>query len=178
MANDLEVTASYWEARIKTYGFHRVIGLSLFDLILDVLALPSFGKAICRMGDEGVPVVLTFSQHTAQRLSVCFVVPTGFEGRVRGRLQEEVRAGGAGVARIVPVEVVYFYGPHFGDRYGIAEAALRALAESGICVTAIACSGSCIYLVLLEGESEEAVRALSRSFEIPKTMSQKAAVAN
>jgi aspartokinase len=93
-------------------------------------------------------------------------------------LQEETALSGEGTVRVLPVEVVYFYGPHFGDRYGIAEAALKVLTESGIRATASACSGSCVYLVLPEGQSEEAVRALSRTFEIPRAMSQKAAAVN
>ena len=178
LVHNLETTAAYWEARIKTYGFHRVTDLSLFELTLASLNLPLFGQALCRMGEEGIPLVLTFSWVTSQGLAACFVVPRAFEGRVRDRLQEETALSGEGTVRVLPVEVVYFYGPHFGDRYGIAEAALKVLTESGIRATASACSGSCVYLVLPEGQSEEAVRALSRNFEIPRAMSQKAAAVN
>jgi hypothetical protein len=178
LVNHLEVTASYWEARIKTYGFHRLTDLSLFELTLDSFELPLFGRALCRMGEEGIPLVLTFCWGPSQGLAACFVVPRAFEGEVRDRLREETALSGEEAIRALPVEVVYFYGPHFGDRYGIAEAALKVLAASGIRATATACSGSCVYLVLREGQSEEAVRALSRTFEIPKAMSQKAAVAN
>jgi len=177
LVNHLEVTASYWEARIKTYGFHRLTDLSLFERTLDSLELPLFGRALCRMGEEGIPLVLTFSWGLSQGLAACFVVPRAFEGQVRDRLREESALSG-GAVRALPVEVVYFYGPHFGDRYGIAEAALKALATSGIRATATVCSGSCVYLVLREGQSEEAVHALSRTFEIPKAISQKAAFAN
>ena len=40
-------------------------------------------------------------------------------------------------------------------------------------MTATACSGSCIYIVLPKGKSEEAVLALSEVFEIPKASSHK-----
>jgi len=40
-------------------------------------------------------------------------------------------------------------------------------------MTAAACSGSCIYIVLPEGKSEEAVAALSEVFEIPRPSSLK-----
>lgn len=178
MVNYLEVTAAYWEARIKTYGFHRVTDLSLFELDLDPLTVPLFGQALCRMGEEGIPLVLTFAWVSSRGLAACFVVPRAFEGLVRDRLPEEIALSGEGTGRILPVEVVYFYGPHFGDRSGIAQAALQALARGGIHPTATACSGSCVYLVLPAGRSEEAVRLLSEAFEIPRASSQKAALSN
>ena len=178
LVNHLEVTASYWEARIKTYGFHRLTDLSLFKLTLDSRELPLFGRALCRRGEEGIPLVLTFSWGLSQGLAACFVVPRAFAGPSGLGTPSPRPVSGQKAVRALPVEVVYFYGPHFGDRYGIAEAALKALATSGIRPTATACSGSCVYLVLREGQSEEAVHALSRTFEIPKAVSQKAAFGN
>jgi aspartokinase len=75
--------------------------------------------------------------------------------------------------RVTPVEVVFFHGPHFGDRYGIAETAFGALADNGIQVIAGVCSGSCVYLVTPEGGAEDVVRVLSGTFEIPKAPSRK-----
>jgi hypothetical protein len=38
---------------------------------------------------------------------------------------------------------------------------------------AVVCSGACIYIVLPEGRSEEAVRVLAETFEIPKVSLRK-----
>jgi aspartokinase len=174
LADNVETTATYWEARIKTYGFHRVTDLCLFNVSLENLEISRLGHTLCRMGEEGIPLVLTFSQVTSQGLKASFVVSRLFERPVRDRLQEAVHPDGEGVAlQVFPVEVIFFYGPHFGDRYGIAEAALQSLAEDGIHPTATACSGSCVYLVLPEGRSDEAVRVLSEAFDIPRASSQK-----
>jgi aspartokinase len=174
LADDVETTATYWEARIKTYGFHRVTDLCLFKVSLENFEVFRLGHPLCRMGEEGIPLVLTFAQGTSQGLSASFVVPHLFEGSVRERLQETVDPDGEGVAlQVFPVEVIFFYGPHFGDRYGIAEAALQSLAGSGIHPTATACSGSCVYLVLPEGKSDEAVRVLSEAFDIPRASARK-----
>jgi hypothetical protein len=67
-----------------------------------------------------------------------------------------------------PAEIVFFQGPHFGDRYGIADVAVAALAGGGVQMMAVVCSGACIYIVLPEGKSEEAVLILAETFEIPK----------
>jgi aspartokinase len=175
LVNNLETTAAYWEARIKTYGFHRVTGLCLFEVAaVENLRILSLGDALCRMEEEGISLVLTFSQVTPKGLTVCFVVSRSSEGRVRYRLQEALGPqGDGGTPQALPVEVVFFYGPHFGDRSGIAEAALQPLAGAGIQPTAAACSGSCVYLVLPEGRSREAVHILSQAFDIPRASSQK-----
>ena len=41
-------------------------------------------------------------------------------------------------------------------------------AGKGVEMMAIVCSGACVYVVLPEGKSEEAVLALAETFEIPK----------
>ena len=173
LADNLEITASYWEARIKTYGFHRLTDVRLFGVDAGSRDLSRLGHALRDMGEEGIPLVLTFAQGSLQGLSVRFVVPSVFEGRVQDRLKGVFGTKGEGWAQALPVEVIYFYGPHFGDRFGIAEAALRSLAGSGIQAMGAACSGSCVYLVLPEGRSEEAVGALSKTFHIPKAPARK-----
>ncbi len=51
------------------------------------------------------------------------------------------------------VELVSFQGPHFGDRYGIADAALNALAVQGVPLLALACTGASVYLITARGKS-------------------------
>jgi aspartokinase len=64
--------------------------------------------------------------------------------------------------------MVHFQGPHFGDRYGIADAAFRALTEGDLSPLAVSCSGASIYLVFRQGEAGEAVRLLEKVFEVPR----------
>jgi hypothetical protein len=66
-----------------------------------------------------------------------------------------------------PVEMIYFFGPHFGDRYGIAEAAVRVLHRESLSILAMGCSVSFIYIVLPEGMALQAKSLLAESFEIP-----------
>lgn len=170
----METIATYWEARIKTYGFHIRTDLCLFQLRVERFRIGLLGQKFCRMGEEEIPLLLTFARDTPQGLSTCFVVPHLLEGRVREMLREEENlAKDTASAHALPVEIVFFYGPHFGDRYGIAKATLEPLEGCGIHPIATACSGSCVYLVLPEGRSEEAVRILSQAFEIPRASSQK-----
>ena len=64
-------------------------------------------------------------------------------------------------------EMVLFQGPHFGDRYGIADAWVSAVAKADVRVLASACTGATVQIVLREGASAAAIDALSAAFTIP-----------
>jgi len=148
-------------------------GLSLLRIMVREGDMESLGQAFCHLGREGVDFRLVFSLRRGQALEVCLVVTAQSAVVIEERVEECVSAEEKAVRPGVPVEMVFFQGPHFGDRYGILEAAVRGLAERKVKMTAAACSGACIYIVLPEGKSEEAVAALSEVFEIPKASSQK-----
>ncbi len=66
------------------------------------------------------------------------------------------------------VELVYFQGPHYGDRYGIAGAAVTALAEQDVPLLAIVCTGASVYLITPEGMACAARNALGKAFGTPE----------
>lgn len=167
----METKAAYRESRIKTYGFQRMTGLSLVRITVHRTEMESLGQAFCRLGEEGIGFLLVFSQHREQAMEICLVVTAERAGLIEERLKEFLTGTDRVVRPGVPSEMVFFQGPHFGDRYGILEAAVRGLAARRVKMTAAACSGSCIYIVLPEGKSEEAVATLSELFEIPRASS-------
>jgi aspartokinase len=169
----LETKAAYRESRIKTYGFQRITGLSLLRMTVHSEDMESLGKAFCRLGEAGADFLLVFSRRRGQALEVCLVVTAQWARIIEDRGEEFLAGTDKAVRPGVPAEMVFFYGPHFGDRYGILEAAVRGLAARRVKMTAAACSGSCIYIVLPEGKSEEAVAALSEVFEIPRASTLK-----
>ena len=63
------------------------------------------------------------------------------------------------------VGIVSIFGPHFGDRPGIAGAMFSALASAGINILAISTSISSLSCVLDAGDMEDAVRVLKQAFE-------------
>lgn len=173
MDNTLETKAAYWEPRVKTYGFQRMTGLSLIEITVRTAGIDSLGQAFCRLGDAGVGFHLVFSRPSSRGLEVCLLVTAQWAKVIEEHMQKLVEGADKVVGRTSPAEMVFFQGPHFGDRYGILDAAVGGLAARGIRMTATVCSGSCIYIVLPEGKSEEAVLALSEVFEIPRASSQK-----
>ena len=67
---------------------------------------------------------------------------------------------------IAPVALIYLHGPHFQDRYGIAEAALSPLQKADIPVLATGCSGTSVYIVVHENRADEAATCLAETFVI------------
>ncbi len=63
------------------------------------------------------------------------------------------------------VGIVSIFGPHFGDRPGIAGAMFSALASVGINILAISTSISSLSCVLDTGDMDDAVRVLKEAFE-------------
>jgi aspartate kinase len=63
------------------------------------------------------------------------------------------------------VGIVSIFGPHFGDRPGIAGAMFSALASAGINILAISTSISSLSCVLDAGDMDDAVRVLKQAFE-------------
>jgi aspartokinase len=148
-------------------------GLSLLRMTVRQAEMESLGQAFCRLGEDGASFLLVFSLRRGQALEVCLVVTAERAGMIQKRVEECLAGTDTPVRPGLPSEMVFFQGPHFGDRYGILEAAVRGLAARRVKMTAAACSGACIYIVLPEGKSEEAVAALSEVFEIPRACGPK-----
>jgi hypothetical protein len=166
----VEITAAYREPRIKTYGFQRKTDLVLFELSAKSEDLAALGRSLCRLGEEGVDFHLTFGQGWDGRTCRVYLLI----GREReGIVAEHFRALAGSQSPLCgralgPADLVFFQGPHFGDRFGILDTALQALTVKGLRTIAAACSLSCIYLVVPEGMSQDVVSALSEVFDIPK----------
>jgi hypothetical protein len=64
------------------------------------------------------------------------------------------------------VDLVFFQGPHFGDRYGILDFTIRALGAD-VTLLGTVCATATIYLVLPSGQGRKAKEILHGAFEIP-----------
>ena len=167
----METIAVYWEPVIKTYGFMEQTGLSLFRFSCPVDRMTDWGQRLrewATAGDGFIMVAgsgldgqtlqfnLLFEQKGCDRFRA--VLEKWTEEEPRMSLQVEN-----------PVELIYFHGPHYGDRYGIASAALEALAAQAVPVLAMACTGASVYLIMPEGKARSARKALEQAFLTPET---------
>ncbi len=153
----------YWEPVVKTYGI-----LVRDARVLWSLTLPAEG--FLRLP------ALPAEQH--QELELVAARPME-DGRMRLHLLLSTPSPLPpwlepcdDLQRTAPVAMVYLQGPHFGDRFGIAEAALVALAQDGVMPLVTACTGASLHFAVHQASAAAARRALSNVFVVPANLNR------
>lgn len=170
----MEISASYWERKIKIYGFQETTDMSLIDLTVNEEHLEQWGFCMNGLSEQGIHFHLALIQRDdINRLHICIVCHRKWETIIMKVFQNEIKPDvGESLQVQSPVELIYFQGPHFGDRYGIADAALRILADNNITILASGCSGAVMYICLPEKSIEKAKQLLMSVFEVPRVVEQ------
>jgi len=168
----VQTIAVYWEPKIKTYGIHEDTDLTLVELEFKSEQLSELGLDVHDVGDLEIRFELVLVQYLAERgFRLYLLFKRKWEDEIIPRIRNTIRKDiEAAFSVMSPVELIYFYGPHFGDRYGIADAAFRALNRKAMPVLAAGCSGSAIYMVFPERMAQEARTLLAETFEVPQTV--------
>ncbi len=165
----METIAVYWENKIKTYGFQIERELSLFQISIAPQALAGFGSALFNETSDihfSWVLVQPSSTHT---LKIYILLDQKWEQPIQALLERY--RGNAKVLDLrvkSPVEMVFFHGPHFGDRYGIADTALGTLRRKGLPILIAGCTGASVYIIVPEHCSAEAKDILSDVFDTPQ----------
>lgn len=147
-----ETRATYVEERIKTYGMALVKDVYLEGYEFSFEDLSRFGKKLKEQGKGERFFHITAYMTPDQRI---YLYP------VTGKPHDN--PGGM----LCSAEVLSFYGPHFGDRYGIMGRALKCLSQHDIPVIQAGCTGASICIVLPRAGGEAAEQALKDVFENP-----------
>jgi len=165
----VETIAVYWEPVIKTYGFQVKTGLALLRLRLSVEQAAEWSARIQEMESAGDDFLMIAGQTVdggVLQLNLLFAQETA--GSPRGG-PVALSAGDINLSGQIesPVELICFHGPHYGDRYGIADAAFGVLVGHGIDILASGCTGASVYIVVPEHKALTAVGFLSAKFAAP-----------
>jgi aspartokinase len=165
----LETIAVYWENKIKTYGFQIEYELSLFQLSITPHELASLGSALINEpGDIHFSWVLV-QQPSRHVFSIYILLGQKWEQPMQALLERyRKNSGSLDLRTESPVEMIFFHGPHFGDRYGIADKALSTLREKGLPILAASCTGASVYIIVPEPRSAEVRDILSGVFDTPQ----------
>ncbi len=162
----METIAVYWEPKIRIYGLRTHIGLSLYTVIFPVERLAYWGgrSALLEEAVQGFELV-NLQTFSARSMRLCLLLAQDGRGRVHRMLEQASENEDAtSWQTVAPVELIYLHGPHFQDRYGIAEAAIAPLHDSDIPILAAGCSGTSVYLVVPENMAGMATSCLSGTF--------------
>ena len=171
----METIAVYWEPVIKTYGLEGATNLTLVCIHFKSVRMTEWGFWIWKLGSSMDGFHLVLLEHSDPNIfHLYLLVDSNGAEKILSPLDEHIRTDiGEYFDQIYPVDLIYFQGPHFGDRYGIADAAFKALEDGNIPVLIAACSGASVYLVLPEKKRHEAIPLLARAFHDPRADSSK-----
>lgn len=162
----LQTIAVYNEARIKTYGFSKESGLSLVRLEVPTEHCGVLGDLLKTLPEEA-RFRLAIMQPYEERMTVFLLAePSKQEILVTEFRSAEVLAD-MEMEVTGSVGLIQFQGPHYGERYGIAETMVRALQEAEIDVMAVECCTQSIHVIVAEDRLAAATAALSEVFEVP-----------
>lgn len=144
--SELETIAVYKEARIKTYGFQKASGLAL------VVTDQSSPKL------KNIPASIPFNMVVQQKNKFYLLCKQDNLKDLQTSLGGEV---------FHDVALIYFQGPHYAERPGIAAALFNCLFNASIKIMAAACCGQSIHLIFPATELEKALSVLNQTFDIP-----------
>ena len=164
-----ETVARYVESKIKTYGIQVYTGLTLCSLRLPAAALEKWSRA---MSEKGCRFFYACAAPLDNdRLNLEVLLDAGDPQKRAFDIAADAPCADKGADNAVAIlenaEMICFHGPHFGDRYGIADKALGRIAQAGVPVWLAGCVGATVSIVLPPNAAKKATKALSAAFEMP-----------
>jgi len=165
----VETIAVYWEPKPKTYGFKEVVDLSLMNVEITPGEMGQWGLWLMELADLNIGFHLILAKYSAhQKLRLYILLEKFWADSVLSHIDKRIGLESEKDFHLTsPVELISFQGPHFGDRYGIAHTAFKALDDQGIPILVAACSGAAVYIVLPEQKLQEVKPRLAEAFEVP-----------
>ncbi len=160
-----ESSASYFEKKIKTYGISTRTDLDLYCLNTEFDYMEKYTRKLQSSINKNVQFYYA-SAHISSNNKWCLFFLMHKKNRY---LKNDLLTGvlSKNLAIIPSVELIFFQGPHFGDRYGIANQAVSILNNAGIPILLSGFTGSCIYMVLSQGGAQKDKQNLLKVFEKP-----------
>lgn len=164
----METIVMYREPQIKTYGFQVVKDLALYNYKMPVDLPAGWTRAIKRIEDEPNRFHLLYTQlRESSEVNLRLLCEPEQGVYLVRRIADEIPAAGDRLQVTAPVELIFFQGPHFGDRFGIAAFTYKALKEKSALLLAAVFACHSIYLILPEGAADETQTRLAAAFRIP-----------
>ncbi|MCX5890442.1 MAG: hypothetical protein NTY36_13495 [Deltaproteobacteria bacterium] len=167
-----KVVATYQEKVIKVYWIVPQPDLDLWGMNVsstDILA--GFADALQELGDLGwqIPFLVAIPGLGNREFLLSFSTAAGPREergseirRILKKYLPDLRP-----MRLTPVAGIFLHGPHFGDRYGIAQTLMEALERAHVSLLALSCTISSISLIIRQHELAAAQLVLTNTFAAP-----------
>lgn len=159
-----EVVAAYQEKVIKIYHLIKQDDLDLWSFsISSSTLLENLGAALMALGRQGLKIPFLVALPGPEDRFICTFSTASHQNEEVVRLVEE-HIPVIPPERQTPAAALFFHGPHFGDRYGIADTLMQALEQVQVAPLALSCTVSSISVMLKEKNLAAAMEVLSRTF--------------
>lgn len=167
----METIAVYKEERVKVYAITEKNHLALASLRFPAKDIEIWGLRVIDLEDcvqrfELVTYHAADKKNTELHLLIDGNKANNFSDRITAWIQND---SDTVFSLRQPVDVLYLFGPHFQDRFGIADTAFNALGQNGIDIFVSGCAGTSIYFVTPENRGRDGVTILTNTFLIPTT---------
>ena len=165
----METIAVYWEPKPKTYGFKEIADLSLMNIEIKPGEMGQWGLWLMELANHDIGFHLSIAKYSnRQELRLYILFEKFWADSVLSHIDKRIDPESEKYFHLTsPVELISFQGPHFGDRYGIAYSAFKALDDQGVPILIAACSGAAVYIVLPEKKLQDARPILLEAFVVP-----------
>lgn len=162
-----ETSAEYVESKVRTYGINLKPGLTLCTMVLNEEALAECGARIQTLEELGLRFSFTSSDRMPDGRIRLFFLCGGEPAGAAIDLSDFSEIPGVEAGVQPDVCLISLQGPHFGDRYGIADQAFSVLTGQSVPMILAACVGAVIYIIVSNDEMQRAKTLLSEVFETP-----------
>lgn len=166
----METIAVYWEPVIRVYGFELIKDAELIKFRVPIAKIGQFGRQISHLSTTGSVFVLTVLQYIAPNWAeICCVMKKEHHLKCLVKIADFVQEiDELAIDSQSGIDVLFFHGPHFQDRYGIIAAAMEVLLDQETTLHLAGCAGTSIYLIIPGGTAEKTKTALAAAFTIPQ----------
>ena len=163
-----KIIASYQEKVIRIYDIVQQSDLDLWNLTVDQSDFGDLGAALITLGQSEIRMPFVIALPSLEnRLSFNFCLQGGQEPQIRAVFSSHL--SNIALACHSRIAALYIHGPHFGDRYGIAHALVKALESEGVLLLALGCTVSSISVIIKEEDLAAAVQTLEATFQKSST---------
>ncbi len=166
----METIAVYWESKIKVYGISLKQGLVLVQITVPCDHIEIIGEKLLCLDDSVYRFeFITQDYIDSHYLRLNIVLDESNWSAARTQIEQFTAVDGCTLNILTSMELVFLHGPHFQDRYGIADAVFSSLVQEQIDIITAGCAGTSVYLLLREGFGLQAHEVLNKAFIIPTT---------
>lgn len=168
----LETIAVYKEARVKVYGITEMDGLALVTLSFPANHMEQWGQRVALL-EEHIKRFELVTYHAAdeKRTELHLLFDQIPLESLSDTLEKWVKSDQQSTFQLrQPVDILYLHGPHFQDRFGIADIAFNALKQNDIEILVSGCAGTSMYLVTPAHQGATTLKLLTETFLIPTSV--------